>query len=167
MAVPDVIPKTNRLKPGLFGPAGGEADDDRVEEPSDDSPFACNCNASRYLCPTGVLTRPLGAGMRPLMTMTTTAVDSRWKGVMEQSLELQGCGLAYSGLLCHFSFCMYRGVLRTLAMFFPTSLHNKSERVDGEAVKKGLVEAIRAISKVAEHKQFELMSGIFWSILMP
>jgi len=69
IAVPDVNPRTCRFNTENFWSVDEEGDVER-----EDSPFAFACNASRYLCPTGVLTRPFGAGMRPFMTITI-AID--------------------------------------------------------------------------------------------
>jgi hypothetical protein len=65
IAVPDVIPRISRFKPGDFGSAEGDGELEVSE-----SPLALDCNASRYLCPTAVRTRPFGAGMRPFMAVT-------------------------------------------------------------------------------------------------
>jgi hypothetical protein len=69
IAVPDVIPRINRFKPGDFCSAEGYGEFEISE-----SPLALACNASRYLCPTAVRTRPFGAGMRPFMTSTIRTV---------------------------------------------------------------------------------------------
>ena len=66
IAVPEVIPRISKLSPGCFCSADGDGE----LAVSEESPLAFDCNASRYLCPTGVRTRPFGAGMRPFMTVT-------------------------------------------------------------------------------------------------
>lgn len=67
IAVPEVIPKISRSKPGLFCKLGGE---DEVEE--SESPFVLDCRASRYLCPTFVRTRPFG--VNPFIVLAIGAV---------------------------------------------------------------------------------------------
>jgi hypothetical protein len=72
MAVPEVNPRISRSRPGLFCSAEGEGELEVSE-----SPLTLDCNASRYLCPTGVRTRPFGAGISPFMTVTIANLLSR------------------------------------------------------------------------------------------
>jgi hypothetical protein len=58
IAVPDVIPKIRSSRARLFCPWGCNDELAFSEEP-----LALACNASRYLWPTGVRMRPLGAGI--------------------------------------------------------------------------------------------------------
>lgn len=62
IAVPDVIPRISKSSPGPFRSGDGEFKELAV-------PLTFACNAWRYLCPTCVRTRPLGAGISPLMVL--------------------------------------------------------------------------------------------------
>jgi hypothetical protein len=71
IAVPDVIPRIKRFNPSSSS-REGVAD---VVDPPSVSAAACNCSASRYRCPTGVLTLPaavLNGGTKPgIVTMVS------------------------------------------------------------------------------------------------
>ena len=74
--VPDVIPSISRFNPGCFCSADGEGELEVSE-----SPLTFDCNASRYLCPTGVRTRPFGAGISPFITITISYADKDGKRI--------------------------------------------------------------------------------------
>ena len=71
IAVPEVIPRINRFKPGDFGSSEGDGEFEVSE-----SEWTLACSASRYLCPTCVRTRPLGAGMRPFITILMRTISA-------------------------------------------------------------------------------------------
>jgi hypothetical protein len=64
IAVPDVIPKIKRFSPSSSSREGVV----EVVDPPSASATGCSCKASRYRCPTGVLTlpaAPLNGGTKP------------------------------------------------------------------------------------------------------
>ena len=73
IAVPEVNPRISRSSPGLLWSAEGDGELEVSE-----SPLAFDCSASRYLCPTGVRTRPFGAGISPFMTITIADCQQGW-----------------------------------------------------------------------------------------
>jgi hypothetical protein len=78
IAVPEVSPRISKSRPGLLWPAEGDGELDVSK-----SPLTFDCNASRYLCPTGVRTRPFGAGTSPFMTVTIVNCE---RGRMERGM---------------------------------------------------------------------------------
>jgi hypothetical protein len=70
IAVPEVIPSINRFNSGCVLSAEADRKLEASELDAFELPFAFACNASRYLCPTGVRTRPFGAGMKPFIANT-------------------------------------------------------------------------------------------------
>jgi hypothetical protein len=71
IAVPEVTPRISKFNPGDFCSADGDDEFEcECEWDGSKSLLTFDCKASRYLCPTGVRTRPFGAGMRPFITVT-------------------------------------------------------------------------------------------------
>ena len=99
IAVPEVTPRIRRSK---LGPVCSDADDELA---ASESPLTLLCRASRYLCPTGVRTRPLGAGMRPFITtfgivnLLVSSAGSLFRRIEHHlQLDLQRTFLSYFSL---------------------------------------------------------------------
>jgi hypothetical protein len=95
IAVPEVTPRIRRSKPGLVCL---DVDDELAVS---ESPLTLLCRASRYLCPTGVRTRPLGAGMRPFIiaNLLVSSAGSLFRRIEHHlQLDLQRTFLSYFSL---------------------------------------------------------------------